>query len=183
MNNIRTAGVELQKIQNKTYNKYSTEKGEKIVLALEKSRIPYFARFNGEEIFLTYDSNYKDSVEEIIRKILSGVYDEIVAELKRKKDNSGFRELIPEIANILNTSVSFLKSRPDEVQEILCKRYIDLWCCDTPTIKRELSEIISLDNTEEHYISSKIHRRRTENQREQQIQTENRIHSERERRF
>ena len=43
MSVIKTTGADLQKIANKAYAKYATDKGEKIALALEKSRIPYFA--------------------------------------------------------------------------------------------------------------------------------------------
>lgn len=181
MSVTKTTGADLQKIANKTYAKYTTDKGEKIALALEKSRIPYFARFNNAEISLTYDADYKQNVEEIIRKIMSGAYDEIVAELKRMTNINGYKSLIPEIAEMLDTSVSFLKSRPDEVQEIVCKRYIDLWYCDTPTIKRELSEILNLSNTKEHYVSADIMRKFSE--KSQQMQREIKEHSERERRF
>lgn len=98
-------------------------------------------------------------------------------------DKNGYKSLLPEIAETLGTSVSFLKSRPDEVQEILCKRYVNLWYCDTPTIKRELSEIINLGNPEEHYVSAEIQRKRAEKIRQTHIQKENRERSERERRF
>ncbi len=183
MSRVRTAGADLQKIANKTYAKYATEKGEKIVLALEKCRIPYFAKFSSTEISITYDADYKENVEEIIRKLLSGVYDEITAELKRMTDKNGYKSLLPEIAETLGTSVSFLKSRPDEVQEILCKRYVNLWYCDTPTIKRELSEIINLGNSGEYYVSAEIQRKRAEKIHQKHIQKENRERSERERRF
>ena len=49
MSRIRTEGADLRKIANKTYAKYATEKGEKIVLALEKCRIPYFAKFSSTD--------------------------------------------------------------------------------------------------------------------------------------
>ena len=42
MSVIKTTGADLQKIANKAYAKYATDKGEKIALALEKSRIPCF---------------------------------------------------------------------------------------------------------------------------------------------
>ena len=156
MSKIRTAGADLQRIQNRTYVKYATDKGEKIALALEKCRIPFFARFSDTEISIAYNADFKENVAEIIRKMLSGVYDEIVAELKRKTDKSGYASLLPEIANVLNISVSFLKSRPDEIQEILCKKYAALWYCDTPTIKRELSEVLNLGDA---------HRKRSEMER------------------
>lgn len=183
MSVIKTTGADLQKIANKAYAKYATDKGEKIALALEKSRIPYFARFNGAEIFLTYDADYKENVEEIIRKIMSGAYEEIVAELKRMTNKNSYKSLLPEIAEMLGASVSFLKSRPDEVQEIVCKRYVDLWYCDTPTIKRKLAEILNLDNSAEHYVSAEVQRKYAEKIRDSHIQREIREHSERERRF
>lgn len=182
MSKIRTAGADLQKINNRTCKKYATEKGEKIVLAFEKCRIPFFARYNNAEISVIYDGNYTANVDEIIRKIMSGAYDEIVAELKRKKNDSGYKVLFPEIANVLNTSVSFLKSRPDEVQEILCTKYVNLWYCDTPTIKRELSQILNLDE-EPQYVSAEVQRKRAEKIRQEQAEIENRERFERDRRF
>lgn len=147
---IYSSGQDLKSIRNRAYAKYDTDKAERIVLALDKCGIPYFSRFNDTEISLTYDSDYEDSVSEIMAKAMSGDYDELILEISSKKNNDGYKALIPEIAEILNTSVSFLKSRPDEVQEGICKAYVNLWFCDTAAIKRELSEILKINFSAEH---------------------------------
>lgn len=149
---IYSSGQDLKSINNRAYAKYDTGKAEKIVLALDKCGIPYFARFNDSEISLTYDNDYAISVSEIIAKAMSGDYEEMILEIQSKKISDGYRVLLPEIAEILNTSVSFLKSRPDEVQEGICKAYVNLWYCDTDTIKRELSDMLKINFSVEHDV-------------------------------
>lgn len=53
---IYSSGQDLKSINNRAYAKYNTGKAEKIVIALDKCGIPYFARFNDAEISLTYDN-------------------------------------------------------------------------------------------------------------------------------
>lgn len=81
---------------------------------------------------------------------MSGDYEEMMREIQSRKNSDGYKVLLPEIAELLNMSVSFLKSRPDEVQEGICKAYVNLWYCDTDTIKRELSEILKINFSAEH---------------------------------
>ena len=120
------------------------------MLALDKCSIPYFARFNDSEISLTYDNDYAVSVSEIIAKAMSGDYEEMVLKIQSRKNPDGYKVFLPEIAEVLNTSVSFLKSRPDEVQEGICKAYVNLWYCDTDTIKRELSGMLKINFSTEN---------------------------------
>lgn len=155
---IYASGQNLRDIRNRAYAKYAADKAEKIVLALDRCGIPYFARFNNKEISLTYDSDYTDSVSEIIAKAMSGDYEDLLLEIRSKKNNDGYKAMLPEIAAILNTSVSFLKSRPDEVQEGICKAYVNLWFCDSITIQRELSEMLKINfsaERNEDYIPEK----------------------------
>ncbi|MCM1228361.1 MAG: hypothetical protein NC320_13240 [Clostridium sp.] len=147
---IYSSGQDLRSIKNRAYAKYDTGKAEKIVLALDKCGVPYFARFNNAEISLTYDNDYAITVSEIIAKAMSGDYEEMILEIQSRKNPDGYKVLLSEIAEILNISISFLKSRPDEVQEGICKAYVDLWYCDTDTIKRELSEILKINFSTEH---------------------------------
>lgn len=149
---IYSSGQDLKSINNRAYAKYDTGKAEKIVLALDKCGIPYFARFNDSEISLTYDNDYAITVSEIIAKAMSGDYEEMMLEIQSRKNPDGCRVLLPEIAEILNTSVSFLKSRPDEVQEGICKAYVNLWYCNANTIKRELSDMLKINFSVEHDV-------------------------------
>ena len=125
----------LKDINNRAYARYETEDGDLIADTLENCGIPYFARYNNHELSLTYDSEYSIQVEEIIKKCTSGEYRILLREIKNRKNTDGYRILLPEIAEILETSVSLLQTRPAEIQESLCKTYTDLWHCDSLTIK------------------------------------------------
>ena len=46
---------------------------------------------------------------------------------------------------MLNTPVGTLKARPVDLQEMLCKTYVDFWLCDTYTIQRELDRILTVN--------------------------------------
>ena len=114
-------GIEVSAIQNREFIRIETDKAQAIVVALDKSNIPFSARFGDAEMVLTYDGSYKEQVEEIIAKAQSGDYE------------------------ALNTTIGALKNRPDEIQLALCKTYVDFWLCDTPTLQRELDRIITVN--------------------------------------
>lgn len=138
-------GADVRKIENKEFARFETTKANEIVFALDKSNIPYFAQYGNTDIVLTYDGNFKDSVNEIISKIMSGGYDEMLREIKDKKNTDGYLILLSEVADVLHTTVGTLKARPMEVQELLCKSYVDFWLCDIYTIQRELDRIITVN--------------------------------------
>lgn len=52
---------------------------------------------------------------------------------------------LSEVAEVLNTTIGTLQSRPDEVQLALCKTYVNFWLCDKVTIQRELERIHTLN--------------------------------------
>lgn len=146
MSEIISTGMEISRIQNRVHCRYDTENAVKIVHALDKGNIPHFAKYNDSAIALTYDSEYSSAVNEIISKSLSDDYGTMLLEIKNRKNKKGIRILLPEIAGILDTTVGTLKNRPDEIIDTLCLAYIKLWHCDKNTIKRELSEIIHVNN-------------------------------------
>jgi hypothetical protein len=141
-----SSGIDIARISNKEYRRYDTDRPKWIVLGLEGSSIPYFARFTNKQISLVYDKSCEDSVDEIVGKVMSGDYEEILREIKDKKNADGCLILLPEVASILNTTVGTLKCRPNEVQEALCLTYVNCWLCDTLTIQRELSRFIELNS-------------------------------------
>ena len=138
-------GIEISAIQNREFIRIETDKAQAIVVALDKSNIPFSARFGDAEMLLTYDGSYKEQVEEIIAKAQSGDYEALLRELQVYGVPDGYYRLLGEVAELLNTTVSFLQSRPDEVQLALCKTYVDFWLCDTPTLQRELDRVISVN--------------------------------------
>lgn len=130
--------------------------------------MPHFARYNQQALSLTYDSSFQAVVDEIITKTESGDFEELLLEIQDRKNVNGCRILVPEVADVLEMSVGAVNSRPDEMIDALCLAYIRLWHCDKATIKRELSEIIRVNNFIEEKEESVIHTfgiQRAENQR------------------
>ena len=121
------------------------DKAQEICVALDKSGIPFSARYGENEMVLTYDGSYKEQVEEIIAKAQSGDYGALLRELQVCGEPDGYYRLLGEVAELLNTTIGALKNRPDEVRLALCKTYVDFWLCDTPTLQRELDRVISVN--------------------------------------
>ena len=66
-------GADIHSVANKAFVRFETAKSKDIVVALDKSNIPFSAKYNDTKIVLTYDGNYKDSVDEITAKIMSEI--------------------------------------------------------------------------------------------------------------
>lgn len=139
------SGVDVGTISNKEFARFETTKASDIVIALDKSGIPFSARFGDSEIVLTYDGSYKEEVEEIIAKVSSGDYEALLRELQVYGEPDGYYRLLGEVAEVLNTTIGTLQSRPDEIQLALCKTYVNFWFCDKVTIQRELERIHTLN--------------------------------------
>ena len=138
-------GIEVSAIKNREFIRIETDKAQAIVVALDKSNIPFSARFGDAEMVLTYDGSYKEQVEEIIAKAQSGNYEALLRELQAYREPDGYYQLLGKVAELLNTTIGALQNRPDEVQLALCKTYVDFWLCDTPTLQRELDRVISVN--------------------------------------
>lgn len=119
------SGVDVGTISNKEFARFETTKASDIVIALDKSGIPFSARFGDSEIVLTYDGSYKEEVEEIIAKVSSGDYEALLRELQVYGEPDGYYRLLGEVAEVLNTTIGTLQSRPDEIQLALCKTYVN----------------------------------------------------------
>ena len=139
------SGTEVSAIENKEFIRIETDKAQEIVIALDKSDIPFSARFSDTEMVLTFDGSYKEQVESIITKAMSGDYEALLRELQVYGVPDGYYRLLGEVAELLNTTVGTLKNRPDEIQLALCKTYADFWLCDDATIQRELDRVISVN--------------------------------------
>lgn len=138
-------GIGIENILNKEFMRFETSRAKEIVIALDKSGIPFSARYGKSEIVLTYDGSCKEQVEGIIAKANSGDYEAMLRELQTYGVPDSYFLLLSEVAEILNTTVGTLQARPDEVQLALCKTYADFWLCDTATIQRELDRIITVN--------------------------------------
>ena len=138
-------GEDISAIENKEFIRIETDKAQEIVIALDKSDIPFSARFSDTEMVLTFDGSYKEQVEGIIAKAMSGDYEALLRELQVYGVPDGYYRLLGEVADLLNTTVGTLKNRPDEIQLALCKTYADFWLCDDATIQRELDRVVSVN--------------------------------------
>lgn len=139
------AGIDITSIANKEFIRIDTDKAQEICVALDKSGIPFSARFGDAEMMLTYDGSFKEQVEDIIAKAQSGEYEALLRELQVYGEPDGYYRLLGEVAEVLNTTIGTLQSRPDEVQLALCKTYVNFWLCDKVTIQRELERIHTLN--------------------------------------
>ena len=169
------SGVDVGTISNKEFARFETTKASDIVIALDKSNIPFSARFGDAEMVLTYDGSYKEQVEEIIAKAQSGDYEALLRELQVYGVPDGYYRLLGEVAELLNTTVSFLQSRPDEVQLLLCKFYVDLWLCDRATLQRELDRIITVNGRTLSDISEYERKKEQEKTPAEPVQTADKV--------
>ena len=138
-------GIEVSAIQNREFIRIETDMAQEIVIALDKSGIPFSARYGETEMVLTYDGSFQEQVEDIIAKATSGEYEALLRELQVYGEPDGYYRLLGEVAELRNTTVGALQNRPDEIQLALCKTYVDFWLCDTPTLQRELDRVISVN--------------------------------------
>lgn len=138
-------GIEVSAIKNREFIRFNTDKAQEICVALDKSGIPFSARYGETEMVLTYDGSCKEQVEDIIAKAESGNYEGLLRELQAYREPDGYYQLLGEVAELLNTTIGALQNRPDEVQLALCKTYVDFWLCDTPTLQREIDRVISVN--------------------------------------
>lgn len=139
------AGTDITAIRNKEFIRIETDKAQAICIALDKGGIPFSARFGDAEMVLTFDGSFKEQVEDIVAKAQSGEYEALLRELQVYGEPDGYYRLLGEVAEVLNTTIGTLQSRPDEVQLALCKTYVNFWLCDKVTIQRELERIHTLN--------------------------------------
>lgn len=108
-------GEDISAIENKEFIRIETDNAQEIVIALDKSDIPFSARFSDSEMVLTFDGGYKEQVEGIIAKAMSGDYEALLRELQVYGVPDGYYRLLGEVAELLNTTVGTLQNRPDEI--------------------------------------------------------------------
>ena len=132
-----------------------TERGQQIAVALGLGVIPHKGRYDDEKISFSYDTDYKESVNEILEKITSDTYAEQREIISAHNNGADCLFFIPKVAEILRISESMLRSRPLDIQIIVCKYYTAMWICDTYTLERELKAIFTLSKQIETTDSEK----------------------------
>ncbi|SFC01629.1 hypothetical protein [Ruminococcus albus] len=129
---------------DKEYVALKTDKGQQITVALGVSGVPFKGRFDKESIFFSYDSDYKDTVQEIMEKITSDKYADQRDEIEKHRREKDYLFFIPAVAEILRMTEGTLRRRPLDIQLAVCKRYADIWGCDTYTIQHKLRDAMML---------------------------------------
>ena len=67
-------------------------------------------------------------------------------------DPESYKSLLPEIANLLNMSVSSIEKYTADIQNALCKIYTDNYYSDQITIKQALGRVVQLNTETEKQI-------------------------------
>ena len=129
---------------NKEYVILSTDKGQQITVALTASGVPFKGRYDKESIIFDYDSDYKESVDEIIENLTSDKCADIRREIEEHRRNKDYLFFIPVVAKLLRMTEGTLRRRPVDIQLAVCKRYADNWGCDTYTMQYELRDAMML---------------------------------------
>lgn len=129
---------------NKEYVVLPTDKGQQITVALIVSGVPFKGRFDKNSIVFDYDSDYKESVDEIIENFTSEKCAEIRREIEEHRRDKNYLFFVPAVAKLLGMTEGTLRNRPLDIQLAVCKRYADNWGCDTYTMLRELKDVLSL---------------------------------------
>lgn len=73
-------------------------------------------------------------------------------QLNHNSDPESYRSLLPEIANLLNTSVSYIEKYPTDIQKTLCEVYIAHFDSNEIIIKQALGQVIQLNTETEKQI-------------------------------
>lgn len=73
-------------------------------------------------------------------------------QLNHNSDPESYRSLLPEIANLLNTSVSYIEKYPTDIQRTLCEVYIAHFDSNEIIIKQALGQVIQLNTETEKQI-------------------------------
>lgn len=67
-----------------------------------------------------------------------------------------YLSLIPEIARLLNMSVSTVKRYPNDIQHILCEIYANNYKADEITLKQALGQVVQLNSETEQEIKNAV---------------------------
>lgn len=79
-----------------------------------------------------------------------------------------YKSLLPEIANLLDLSVSAVERYPTDIQIALCNTYVNNYKSDEITIKQALGQIVQLNSKTENEVKryAKNHLKNSEKQKE-----------------
>lgn len=143
---MKESGIALSAIPQKEFMNIKTDKGENVIKALERSDIPYYARLSDSAVMIAFSSLDKEKIEGIVKKITAeNVMSEALERYRSDpEDLSNIKALLPEIAEVLNVSVSSLERKPSDMQIQLAAAYTDTYPADAQTLKNVLKGEVPL---------------------------------------
>ena len=130
--------------ERKEYVALGTKEGRHIAVALTASGVPFGGKVSDERITFAYDADYKEEVDEIIKKATSEEYADFRRELNENYQGEKCMHFLPAAAKMLHMTEGTLRRRPLDVQYIVCRRYADYCICDSYTLRRELEKALLL---------------------------------------
>lgn len=152
--NERTSGSDIQSIENRRFVTISTDDAENIVKGIEQSGMIYSARFDDKKLSLVYSEHDKDRMDEILHKANNEAIERVRS---YQSGESDVLSLLPEIAELMKTSVSHLKRQPYDLQERLADTYVNYWYSDSATMLSALKSVMMLDRNAEAEIEAHEH--------------------------
>ncbi len=170
MSAMNAVGCDYSQISGRKFKTIETANALSILSALEQSGIQFSGKYNDEKLILIYSSSDEDKVDNIINH--SSELDTEQPIQERKTENSeNYKALLPEIAEMLNMSVSALEKRPSDVQMMLAQIYTANSSADSATIREALGQVVELNTATRDAIAR---------EREQQLSHQNTLESQRE---
>lgn len=128
----------------KEYVTLKTTEGQRLIVALTASGIPFIGNFDEDSIFFSYDGDYKEFVDEIISKVTSEEYADERREILEHKESKDYMCFLSTVARIMGMTEGTLRNRPQDIQYVACRRYVENWFCDTYTIRRKIEDALTL---------------------------------------
>jgi len=149
-----TAGYSFRDIRDKAYKTVDTAKAEQIITALEAENVLFSAKYNGARISLIFSSDDTAAVEKIIQKAQNDNSDMLQRQSEPGSGDDEYKALFPEIARLLNTSISALERHPADQQLLLTTVYKNYCYADDTTIREALRSVIQLNRETERDIDA-----------------------------
>lgn len=146
---MNESGISLKDISDKQFSTVQTDKADSIIKGLEQSGIPYHARYSDSMITIAFSTPDKAKITQIVEKNTTADSEksEILERFRSNPDNmSNVKALLPEIAEVLNVSVSSLERKPPDLQMQLALTYTAYCFSDDLTVKKALKEELSLNH-------------------------------------
>ena len=69
---------------SREYVTLDTDKGKLLAIALKTSGVPHIGTFTNKQMRFSYDADYKDTVDEIVKKASTDEYEEMLREQVRR---------------------------------------------------------------------------------------------------